>query len=1326
MSHNQNNQRSPITDAGLKIPVIDLSLAESGKYLSEAETITDSLLELLSESNDLSSLVIVKLDKERGKQLQFEDPKLAEQIYLNQLDEVDFGDNIKRGVIFSSGKSVYFGNKELIDNIRHQFFKTQPDHCCRYGSLLVSSCLQGAVLFDSSQDNSPIRLKIVDSQSKDSIEREEAADFFTGDCHGKISPQLAKEVGAKSKRPFQFRMAWMTAWEVRGQASDPASAQDARECARWSGVRRKEKFSTPKTSFLAKGTFLPNRTLTEARGYDIVLDRSSIKGIAKDQLNELVPCGDYQLPKMALGNRANAELQKYDNSWQFSIWFSERAIASDLVPATKAEAQKLAQIQSNPLKLNRYIVEQHDKKASFIQTDDDAVSVEGSEDEREAKESRLVSLLRQDTKGLLTGYPKLVEFQRSQLRKIWLNLAIKGALHHDSAMAQPCDNLKPGTIVAPHLENGTEVIVTRYPIVSKDNICRYTVDNNQPVAQSLLNYLGCVFIRSDQAMQHHQCDFDGDQLIVTPTSRFPQISQEIRRANEPAEYPSVVKREKTAYGKPKYTNLKQIAAAIKQNSIGYVATLIGRVQSSSNPFEEGRRQEAEGRSKTRIEIETSTKRKQRAEDGILNPNGRNKPLTAALGVSSEGKDSISSASQTNKPSALCHRTTCGQALCAFPRDSADTSRRSKFEFAKVKLLGKLFDALQIEVDSPKSAARYQDHHGDLIARTKNWVKKFPSPLFDYKKDERVYKTSCLPTSTDNNINCIAEKAVNPQWSRTRIKSLELDRFGFLFDEPKDRQDLKYWEQVCLPKAEEIKQRYRVRSREIHQTSKNDPERKKQEFAQLYEDLRAIVDQEFPDAEERMLAASAMWKLETNNKNLKNHLAECKKFACRLNSTIELVKEHQFVSSLKPQDTWVVSVPFVRRDNSHRNSDVVNNRKNTSYRPLAAEFKAYLDKQGANYEATVNPDLPLVDFALIAPKPELINNLQTKLGDNDNDRFLWQEQTLTTYKGDTVPLRIVPPKDYIWVEMNEANLSKGSLVLNLFASEICQKLEEYQFTSFKLIGARHNDYSQVDFSDKRLQNKEFEFVVGKYKNPNDYRHGQPIVQLKGKDLAMFEPHSPRLPVGSTFTASIEPSKGALILHVKPESVRLPKSELPKHKRQKAEGRGQKVNTVNPQPRRIKRKFHLDTPMNKEMDSNIPAKKKRNFSLDFEIPDSTTETNQEQKKTQPAIKQLLSPNASIVLHQSIKSQHQKTGEDRLKIDSKGEWTATVRGNNSRVRDRHQKVIFQSNLATNKIDKPLSEANAERFFKMCEQETKKDNLNPKKANRLRRKGKQEELSI
>ena len=56
----------------------------------------------------------------------------------------------------------------------------------------------------------------------------------------------------------------------------------------------------------------------------------------------------------------------------------------------------------------------------------------------------------------------------------------------------------------------------------------------------------------------------------------------------------------------------------------------------------------------------------------------------------------------------------------------------------------------------------------------------------------------------------------------------------------------------------------------------------------------------------------------------------------------------------------------------------------------------------------------------------------------------------------------------------------------------------------------------------------------------------------------------------------------------------------------------------------------------------------------------------------------------------------------------------------------MIFQSNLLTDKIDKPLSEANAEQFFKICEQEAKKKNLNSKKINQHKHKTRQGQLSI
>ncbi|MGK7951853.1 MAG: hypothetical protein AB4368_24460 [Xenococcaceae cyanobacterium] len=242
----------------------------------------------------------------------------------------------------------------------------------------------------------------------------------------------------------------------------------------------------------------------------------------------------------------------------------------------------------------------------------------------------------------------------------------------------------------------------------------------------------------------------------------------------------------------------------------------------------------------------------------------------------------------------------------------------------------------------------------------------------------------------------------------------------------------------------------------------------------------------------------------------------------------------------------------------------------------------------------------------------------------------------------------------------------------------------------------------------------------------------MVQLKGKDLAMFEPQSPKLPVGSTFIASIEQSKSALILHVKPESVRLSKSELPKQSKRRQEVNTTKFQT-KPQQKKLKRKFYLDIPLtvpiDREGNGNIPVKKKkRNFSLDIKIPDSTVEESQSQKKTktQPAIKQLLSRTVSIVLHQSIKSQYQKMGKERLKIDTYGEWSATIKGHNCQVYNRHKKLVFQSNLVTDYIAKHLTEANAKQFTLMCERETKNENLTPKKVNRLKRKPKQNELSM
>jgi len=105
---------------------------------------------------------------------------------------------------------------------------------------------------------------------------------------------------------------------------------------------------------------------------------------------------------------------EYENSWQFSIWYSESAIETDIATPTKVEAKKLADLQNNRLQLAKYLVEQHDKKAAFQANINESDS--GLEDEADEKtqrnESRLISILRNDKLGQLLDFPKVVDFMQ--------------------------------------------------------------------------------------------------------------------------------------------------------------------------------------------------------------------------------------------------------------------------------------------------------------------------------------------------------------------------------------------------------------------------------------------------------------------------------------------------------------------------------------------------------------------------------------------------------------------------------------------------------------------------------------------------------------------------------------------------------------------------------------------------------------------------------------------------------------------------------------------------------------------------------------------------
>ncbi|MEP0873860.1 hypothetical protein NDA01_29565 [Trichocoleus desertorum AS-A10] len=256
-----------IEGSGLSIPIFDGAYNNGkGRYLSEPEIIKNSLLEQMFKPEELQSLLLVKIDHRNPD--------------ADYLRERGFADSIQRRLAFSSGNSYYFADDDLRKKLR-RLFATEPDAACRYGSLLVSNCYRRSDTLEN------LRVKIVDFNDP------EYARYKTGDCHGKISPQLARHLGGEQNCPFQFRFAWRRQWaEGSEENCSPAS-------------------------FLSKRTLLPDVQLTDADGYDVIMDRSSIKGIKKARLDELIPCGDYEFPQAAMGNRGNARATSYDNSWQF-------------------------------------------------------------------------------------------------------------------------------------------------------------------------------------------------------------------------------------------------------------------------------------------------------------------------------------------------------------------------------------------------------------------------------------------------------------------------------------------------------------------------------------------------------------------------------------------------------------------------------------------------------------------------------------------------------------------------------------------------------------------------------------------------------------------------------------------------------------------------------------------------------------------------------------------------------------------------------------------------------------------------------------------------
>lgn len=139
--------------------------------------------------------------------------------------------------------------------------------------------------------------------------------------------------------------------------------------------------------------------------------------------------------------------------------------------------------------------------------------------------------LKQATDETLAEYDSIMEINNPTIKKYYLNkfadecdsaavhlkaAALPGQKYH---VIVPINSLKDNEIYAPQYENGSEVVLVRYPHGGTFEIPRLTVNNKNGTAKQLLgaDVIDAVGINHKVAERLSGADFDGDTVMCIPT-----------------------------------------------------------------------------------------------------------------------------------------------------------------------------------------------------------------------------------------------------------------------------------------------------------------------------------------------------------------------------------------------------------------------------------------------------------------------------------------------------------------------------------------------------------------------------------------------------------------------------------------------------------------------------------------------------------------------------------------------------------------------------------------------------------------------------------------
>lgn len=485
------------------------------------------------------------------------------QFSFGQMDEYSTATNLENHpdnhrLLFSSKSRLLYGEPESLEVIN----KLCPDRKDRgaYGSIFLGAC-KNAV-------HEKLNILVVDDATGENggvIDNEDAR-RLVGDCYGQISPQLYdKLTGRQEKQDYhviQHRFGWR-----EGDGND-----------------NKYRFG--------KGTLRPYDLLgldythsSNKPQIDLILPLSSFKGTDKDNpLGAIKPQIKPGLYNQTIWLGEKSQSQQGQTAISQLLASFPQGI-KDFVEELELQAQKLAQIQSDPRKVAQLYCETYEKRKAIAQAKNTSLgqptslstSVEdatdssleindfSNEDSIEATgqdDLFMYKLLKAD----LQGHCQLLETEKVKqelsrfVQSQWRDIAIGRTLTFDRAMIIPSKELKNGEIYVPWFDEGEKVLNFRSPFLNSNGLCvstnKYVSDCVGPDGKDLKG----IIIVNDEDHKRIQArieallalckqvteidppsteserqgrDFDGDCIGVAKAYDYPNLTAEAEQRNLP-------------------------------------------------------------------------------------------------------------------------------------------------------------------------------------------------------------------------------------------------------------------------------------------------------------------------------------------------------------------------------------------------------------------------------------------------------------------------------------------------------------------------------------------------------------------------------------------------------------------------------------------------------------------------------------------------------------------------------------------------------------------------------------------------------------------------